>query len=117
MQVRHKVNLSLLVHQQKLYKTWLSTRDSKVKRAHSRVVRQKVRVSICFEKEELDYLLCTVLNGKVQQRLTHHLVTVLYLTTSIFLFEHLVHLNELRRLVMLYELDQKQLLVFLVHCR
>ena len=72
--------------------------------AHLRIVCKLVRIGIAFEKKELNDRYGTVFDGQVQERLAHRLKAVLDLAGRALRFEHLVHFNELIRLIVLDEL-------------
>ena len=70
---------------------------------------QLVRVGITLKQEELDDLYGCILDCQVQEALAHHVKTVKHLAAAALKLhlEHLVHLDELFRLVVLDELYEK----------
>jgi len=75
------------------------------RRVHLRVMGKKVRVSIFVKHEELNNFGWLVFNCKVQVRLPHFIKTFVYIFFILIAALHYVkYLDELLRLVVLYEL-------------
>ena len=77
--------------------------------AHLRIVCQLVRVGVALKQEELDDLYGCILDCQVQEALAHHVKAVKHLAAAALKLhlEHLVHLDELFRLIVLDELYEK----------
>ena len=77
--------------------------------AHLRIVCQLVRVGVPLKQEELYDLHGCIFDCQVQEALAHHVKTVKHLASATLKLglEHLVHLDELFRLVVLDELYEK----------
>ena len=77
--------------------------------AHLRIVCQLVRVGVTLKQEELDDLYGCILDCQVQEALAHHVKAVKHLAAAALKLhlEHLVHLDELFRLVVLDKLYEK----------